>query len=149
VNFRLHQLGLQDQKAAKAWVKSYYELDGLAFEPKVEVGIESLLESPQFGRFWEVVAESGPVGYIVLTFGFDHEFGGLMGLVTDFFLVDSARGQGLGSAVLSEVLRHAKEAGCVYLELAVLDHNLHAAKFYERLGLKPVEGRRMYGINLA
>lgn len=148
MKFHLQQLGSEHHLKAKEWVKAYYDLDGLSFEPKVERAIETLLKSPHLGRFWEVVTESGPVGYIVLTFGFDHEFGGLMGLVTDFYLVESARGSGLGSAVLTEVVETACQSGCLHLELAVLDHNDRAAQFYQRLGFTPVLGRRMFGIEL-
>jgi GNAT superfamily N-acetyltransferase len=148
VKFHLQQLGPEHHCKAKEWVKTYYDLEGLSFEPKVERGIETLLESSHLGRFWEVVMGSGPVGYIVLTFGFDHEFGGLMGLVTDFYLIESARGSGLGSAVLIEVMESARRVGCQHLELAVLDHNDRAAQFYQRLGFTPVLGRRMFEIEL-
>lgn len=147
-SFRLQELGVGDASEAERWVSRYYELDGLVFEEKVADAVRVLLAHPEYGRFWQVEHAGKAVGYIVLTFGFDHEFGGIFGLVTDFFLLENARRKGLGSQVLQEVLHRAKEFGCKHLELAVLDHNTKAEKFYRKLGLKPQTGRRIFEIGL-
>jgi RimJ/RimL family protein N-acetyltransferase len=57
-------------------------------------------------------------------------------------------GRGIGSALLSEVLRWAPTAGLSRLELYVMNNNERAIRLYERLGFK-VEGqrRRAYIIN--
>ncbi len=147
-SFRLRELVIADAIAAERWVSRYYELDELVFDEKVRKAISALLVSPELGRFWQVERDGMPMGYIVLTFGFDHEFGGKLGVVTDFYLVEEARGQGLGSQVLQEVIQQAKQLGCKHLELAVLDHNTRAENFYRKLGLKPQTGRRIFEINL-
>lgn len=148
MDFRLATLGDADLGTAQNWVKAYYALDGLEFNESVSTGIATLLASPQLGHFWEIRQGDQPVGYIVLTFAFDHEFGGKLGVVTDFFLNESARGSGLGTAVLSEVMKRAKALGCRHLELAVLDHNDRADKFYRRLGFEPQSGRRIFATSL-
>jgi ribosomal protein S18 acetylase RimI-like enzyme len=59
--------------------------------------------------------------------------------VSDLWVADTARGQGLGKRLLSAV---AEDAGTVwnagYLKLAVYDDNDGARAFYDRLGFAPM-----------
>ena len=52
----------------------------------------------------------------------------------DLFVIESARGRGIGRALLREVARIACESGAGRLEWAVLDWNAKAIAFYERAG---------------
>jgi len=52
----------------------------------------------------------------------------------DLFVTESARGRGVGRALLREVARIASDGGAGRLEWAVLDWNAKAIAFYERSG---------------
>jgi GNAT superfamily N-acetyltransferase len=52
----------------------------------------------------------------------------------DLFVVPERRGRGVGRALLQAVAAIAVERGCGRFEWAVLDWNLPAIRFYERLG---------------
>ena len=52
----------------------------------------------------------------------------------DLFVIESARGRGIGRALLCEVARIALERGAARLEWAVLDWNTKAIAFYESAG---------------
>jgi GNAT superfamily N-acetyltransferase len=52
----------------------------------------------------------------------------------DLFVIESARGRGIGRALLGEVARIAHERGAGRLEWAVLDWNAKAIAFYESAG---------------
>lgn len=52
----------------------------------------------------------------------------------DLIVTPSRRGQGIGKALLFEVIKTAKMRGCGRLEWAVLDWNEPAIKFYEDIG---------------
>ena len=68
---------------------------------------------------------------------------GAMGAyVSDLWVADAARGQGLGQRLLAAVRdRAAGEFGAVFLRLAVYHDNPAARRFYDRLGFaaKPDE----------
>jgi GNAT superfamily N-acetyltransferase len=55
----------------------------------------------------------------------------------DLFVVPEKRGGGVGRLLLERLARIAVERGCGRLEWAVLDWNVDAIGFYERLGAKP------------
>jgi GNAT superfamily N-acetyltransferase len=62
----------------------------------------------------------------------------------DLYVRPSARGTGLGTALLSKLATLALERGCGRLEWSVLDWNEPAIGFYQRLGAAPLDGWTMY-----
>jgi len=52
----------------------------------------------------------------------------------DLFVRDSARGTGLGRALVSECISHARARGCLRVELDVQADNAPALALYERSG---------------
>jgi len=55
----------------------------------------------------------------------------------DLYVRESARGKGVGKALLARLAALAVERECGRLEWAVLDWNKDAIGFYERLGARP------------
>jgi ribosomal protein S18 acetylase RimI-like enzyme len=61
---------------------------------------------------------------------------GLVIHLEDLIVTEAARGQGLGSALLTAVIRHAKEEGARRVSWEVLDWNDPAIDFYEGRGAR-------------
>ncbi len=61
---------------------------------------------------------------------------GLVVHLEDLIVTATARGKGLGSALLTAVIRHAREAGARRVSWEVLDWNDPAIDFYEARGAK-------------
>ena len=55
----------------------------------------------------------------------------------DLFVRPERRGGGIGRLLLERLAQLALERGCGRLEWAVLDWNVDAIRFYERLGARP------------
>jgi GNAT superfamily N-acetyltransferase len=55
----------------------------------------------------------------------------------DLYVLESQRGKGVGKALLVYLAKIAVERNCGRLEWAVLDWNVDAIGFYEKLGAKP------------
>jgi GNAT superfamily N-acetyltransferase len=103
------------------------------------VATEATLGAALFGPrpYAEVViAEDGgtPVGFAL----FFHTFSTFLGqpgiYLEDLFVIPSARGKGVGRALLAHLAQLAVARGCGRVEWAVLDWNRPAIGFYERLG---------------
>jgi GNAT superfamily N-acetyltransferase len=62
----------------------------------------------------------------------------------DLFVIPSARGLGVGRALLAHLAQLAVDRGCGRVEWAVLDWNTPAIGFYESLGARPNDEWTVY-----
>ena len=124
------------------WVRQYYAYETLPFNATVEKGLSRLLESSRFGWFFELTCKKEAIGYAVLTRAFDHEFGGEFAILTDFFILESHRRQGLGSRALELLEEFARLQGFCSLDLFVLNRNAGVRDFYLRRGFREFQDRR-------
>jgi ribosomal protein S18 acetylase RimI-like enzyme len=77
------------------------------------------------------------LGYSILTYNYDLEWGGRDAFITELWVVPEARRSGLGQALLQTVEKHAREQACLALHLAVRPEN-EALRLYEREGFERV-----------
>jgi GNAT superfamily N-acetyltransferase len=85
-----------------------------------------------------------PMGF-ALFFHNMSTFLGRRGLyLEDLFVIPSARGRGIGRALLSHLARIAVERNCGRMEWAVLDWNQPAIEFYEKLNARPMSDWIVY-----
>jgi len=128
------------------WVRRYYAYEGLPFNATVEQAVMRLLESSRFGWFFALTRthkeEKEAIGYAVLTRAFDHEFGGEIGILTDFFILEPYRRQGHGSRAMELIEDFARAQGLRSLDLYVLERNAGVRQFYARRGFREVADRR-------
>ncbi|WP_458861885.1 GNAT family N-acetyltransferase [Acidaminobacterium chupaoyuni] len=80
-------------------------------------------------------------GYMILSFTFSAEVGGMVVLVEELYLEDAFRGNGLGSKALDFVRKAYPDAARFRLE--VTEENQGAIRLYERMGYQPLEYRQM------
>lgn len=80
-----------------------------------------------------------PVGYIVVSFGYSVEFGGIDGFIDEFFVRANVRGRGIGSEVLAALLPALGEHGVKALHLEASGENA-ARRLYRKAGFKLREG---------
>ena len=103
-----------------------------------EAGLHASLFGPR--PYAEVVlaeVDGVAVGFAL----FFHTFSTFLGqpgiYLEDLFVEPSARGRGVGRALLTHLARLAMARGCGRVEWAVLDWNRPAIGFYESLGARP------------
>lgn len=58
----------------------------------------------------------------------------------DLYVAGSARGHGVGRALLGRLAREARARGCARIDWAVLDWNVSAQAFYRRMGARALSG---------
>ncbi len=118
-------------------VERYFAHDGLKFGPHVVSALSELLESPELGIAWKICAGGAVVGHCVVTYAFDQESGGRIGMLTELFLNPEARGRGCGTRVLADIRAWCRGQGLRQLWLFVLNQNEGARRLYAREGFKP------------
>ena len=92
---------------------------------------------------WFICAEGEAVGYTILTYGFDMEFGGRLGIITDFYIDEDHRAKGIGSRVLKQMFAFARRNGLSAIELQVIKGNKIARRFYQKAGFTCHDRRLM------
>jgi GNAT superfamily N-acetyltransferase len=79
-------------------------------------------------------ADSPPAGVAQLRFRFGIWWAAEDALLEDLYVTESARGTGLGRALLEAVVEQARARGCRRIELDVNDNNAAALALYRSLG---------------
>jgi diamine N-acetyltransferase len=147
----LKRAKFKDLPLLMRFVGEYYTFDQIPFhEEELRQGLTLLLKEQRLGGAWLIQRQERPVGYIVVTFGLDLEFGGRQATVTEFYLQPEHRGKGLGKMALEHVEEFARRRGAQALELQVTRGNSRAYCFYKSCGFeehdripmsKPLEAR--------
>jgi GNAT superfamily N-acetyltransferase len=106
----------------------------------------SLFEGRQVAEVVIASWNERPAGFAL----FFHNFSTFLGrpgiYLEDLFVVPAMRGKGIGQVLLSHLARIAVERGCGRFEWSVLDWNVDAIRFYERLGAKAMDGWTTYRV---
>jgi ribosomal protein S18 acetylase RimI-like enzyme len=129
--------GASDVDQLLGLIREYYRYDGIRFDAKrIGPALRKLLRDESLGCVWIIHQGTDVAGYIILTFNYDLEFGGMQGIVTDLFLRRKYRGRGLGKRALDCVEAYCCSRGISAIELQVEHRNKAAQKFYRKLGFR-------------
>ena len=72
-------------------------------------------------------------------------FDGRRGMIYHLAVAASFRGHGIGARLMNEVEARLRAKGCLKSYLLVLQDNIEATIFYERLGWEIMDGHLIYG----
>lgn len=106
-------------------------------EAAVTPALVRLLEDNTLGFLLLAEAGSGPVGYVLVTFGYDLEFAGRDAFVTELFVQAAVRGAGWGGRLLRAAESTALAADVRALHLQVYPDNAPARALYDKHGFEP------------
>ena len=116
-------------------IAAFYAIEEIPYaEEDVRDGLAKLLYTTDLGRAVLFEQEGRVVGYAIVTWGYDLEYGGRDAYLTDLYLDPDARGAGLGRAALAEIERVSREDGVKQLHLMVRPENHKALRLYVRAG---------------
>ncbi len=129
--------GPKDHATLLKFVTEYYRFDKIPFDRvSLSKGLDTLLRNISQGQAWLMENHKRPVGYALLTYNFDLEYGGVEGMLTDLYVSKQFRKRGIGSLALYEIEDFCRERGIRAIELQVLHHNREAETFYRKAGFK-------------
>ena len=129
--------GPKDHKTLLKLIVAYYRFDKIPYNlQSLSRGLDTLLRNLSLGQAWLMEAHKKPVGYTLLTYNFDLEYGGVEGMLTEVYVEKRFRQRGVGTLALYEVEDFCRERGIRNVELQVLNHNKNAEKFYRKAGFR-------------
>jgi ribosomal protein S18 acetylase RimI-like enzyme len=99
-------------------------------------GLEPLLAGSPHGAIYLIGPARAPIGYVVVSFGWSIEFGGLDGFVDEVYVRPKVRGRGIASEVLQTLPKALAGAGLKALHLEVDRTNEPAQRLYKRAGFE-------------
>jgi len=127
--------GPRDHAVLLKFVTEYYRFDKIPFDKNsLSNGLDTMLRNVSQGQAWLMESHKKPVGYAVLTYNFDLEYGGVEGMLTDLYVSKRFRNKGIGSLALYEIEDFCRERGVRAIEVQVLHHNKTAETFYGKAG---------------
>ncbi len=98
----------------------------------LEAALRGLLADPSIGGAW-LIEDDGVVGYAIVAYSYDLEFGGRDSYLTEFWIDESYRGRGAGTAVLDLLADELRARDIRAVHLQVRPDN-PAKRLYERAG---------------
>lgn len=108
--------------------------EGIAIEDAaLEAALTKLLSDASLGGVWVVERDDSPIGYAIVTFGYDLEFAGRDAWLTEIWIDPDQRGQGAATQALALLEPELQALGVRALHLQVRPDN-PARNLYERSG---------------
>ena len=98
-----------------------------------------LLEGSPHGAVYLIGPGRAPIGYVIVSFGWSVELGGMDGFVDEIYIRPAVRGRGIGSEVLLALPKALAGAGLRALHLEVARDNERARRLYAKLHFTPRE----------
>jgi ribosomal protein S18 acetylase RimI-like enzyme len=123
----------EDKSAILRMMETFNEEEFIKYSvERLGQSFDTLLTNPAWGQMF--IAELGgvPIGYAVLTYSFDFEYGGRDAFLTELFITPRHRGRSLGHELLGHVQAFAREQGLSALHLIVRKENPQAQRLYRR-----------------
>lgn len=97
-------------------------------------GIAPLLDGSPHGAVYLIGPPKAPIGYVVITFGWSLEFGGLDGFIDELYVRPGVRGRGIASETLQSLPRALSDAGMKAIHLEVDRTAEKTQRFYSKAG---------------
>lgn len=134
----LHLARPEDLDRLLPLVEAFHSEEGIVQEDDERVAaLMPLLDGSPLGAIYLIGPTRAPVGYIIITFGWSVEFGGMDAFVDEFFIRPKVRGRGMGGDTLTALAGALGDAGVRAFHLEVDRDNEAAQRLYARSGFEP------------
>ena len=132
-----------DDERLLSLMARYHEERELPYDDAHRANVAApLLEGSPLGAVWLIGPQRAPLGYVLVTFGWSMQLGGMIGWVEEIFIRPSVRSRGIGTEVLRAVAVSLGQAGVRALQVRV-DDNARLAKFCAKVGFDTATDQRI------
>ena len=132
----LHLAGPGDLDRLLPMIAAYHEEAGFDSDDVTRrEAAAPLLEGSPLGAVWLIGPKMSPVGYVVVSFGWSIELGGMDGFVDEIWIREKVRGRGMGTDSIQRLQKALREAGVKALHLEMAEGS-QAERLYRRAGFR-------------
>lgn len=136
----LHLAGPGDLERLMGFVAAFHDEMGIKQDAAArQDALAPLLGGSPYGAAYLIGPARSPIGYVIVTFSWSVEFGGMDGFVDEIWLRPAVRRRGIATEVLSELPKALAGAGLKALHLEVDREDESAQRIYLRAGFRPRE----------
>ena len=136
----LHLAASDDYEALDSLVAAFHAEMRITTTPDSRAaGLRPLLAGSPYGAAYLLGPRRAPVGYVVVTFGWSVELGGMDGFVDEIFIRPNVRGRGIATEVLNALPKALEKAELIALHLEVDRTDTAAQRLYQKAGFTPRE----------
>lgn len=129
----LHLADPSDLHKLTAMVLAFHAEQGFNSDAAhVEPAVAPLLGGIPHGAIWLIGPRKAPVGYVMVSFGWSLEYGGLDAVVDEIYIRPAVRRRGMGGDALHQLSVGLRDAGVRAMHLEVDRHDDRAQQFYRR-----------------
>lgn len=140
----LHLAKADDLPRLQSLIAAFHAQEGIKqTDEDRTAALTPLLEGIPHGAAYLIGPKNGPVGYIVVSFGYSVEMGGVIGFIDEFYIRENVRGRGMGGEVLRTLMPALADYGVKALHLEVERANEGAKRLYSRLGFVARDGNHL------
>lgn len=137
----LHLAKPEDLTVLDPMVAAFHAMEEIASDADHRASaLGPLLEGSPLGCVYLIGPKTAPIGYIIISFGWSVELGGMDGFVDEFFIREGVRGRGVGSEVLLTLLPKLEGAGLKALHLEASKDRPRLQRLYSKAGFKLRDG---------
>jgi len=126
-----------DVEALLPMIRELFRDESIAWnEATTRAALQRLLDGTELGTVSIAVYERRACGYAIVTWGYDLEYAGRDGFLTELYVVPELRKRGVATRLLARVLDVARAAGAGAVHLQVRTDNPDARRIYDRAGFE-------------
>jgi len=101
---------------------------------RLEKMLLELQNEPNHGQQFLALRDGKPIGFATFFFVFSTSFGEKVAILSDLFVEESYRNQGIGEQLFKYCADYVKKHGYRHMDWVTLQNNFTAKKFFEKLG---------------
>lgn len=133
----IHLATPEDAPRLLTLIEAFHTEYGLTSTPEArEAALLPLLEGSPLGAAWLFGPAKAPTGYVIITFGWSMEFGGMDAFVDELYIRPTVRKRGIASEVLLAISASLKDVGVTALHLEVDRDDEATQRLYTRAHFK-------------
>jgi len=122
-------------------VAAFHAESGIAQTDEARLAaVKPLLDGVPHGSAYLIGPPVAPIGYLVVSFGWSVEFGGLDGVIDELFIRPTVRGRGIATEVLLSLSKGLADAGVKALHLEVDTSKEDVRRLYAKCGFQIRDG---------